>query len=64
MPEQFEILRHKALSYLRIALPLLGCPMGGPLPHTASKFLLWVTLMYSLPGFFSPFLPLPTSSTV
>lgn len=32
MPKQFVILCHKALSYLRLALPLLGCPMGGPLP--------------------------------
>lgn len=63
--EQVEILSHKALGYMRLALPLLGCPMRGPPPfHTASRFLLWVTLMYSLPGFFSPFLPLPTSSTV
>lgn len=32
MSEQVEILCHKALGYMRLALPLLGCPMRGPPP--------------------------------
>lgn len=32
MSEQVEILSHKALGYMRLALPLLGCPMRGPFP--------------------------------
>lgn len=30
--EQVEILCHKALGNMRLALPLLGCPMRGPPP--------------------------------